>query len=141
MNKRCKSSKKSLSHVEDHWLACVTKAYGELVRQWSAFSTMISSCPQPGWQVSLEPLSVPKLSVSRVLPSRQTTYVWSGTSSGTSGGTGYYLSNLPTATVQGIYPAQAPSVPPRPQKPVPTKAKSRTLKPATCRTARKRSGR
>ena len=71
------------SMTSDRWLRSVIKDYASLSRQWSAFLTMIQSCPPHGYVVSLTPSSaIPKLLVSVVPASSRTTGGTIGTSSG-----------------------------------------------------------
>lgn len=131
-----RSLKSSPSRSGVRWLNSVMRAYAALGRQWSAFSTMIRSAPQAGYEVSLAPSVAPKLSVSPVPLS----------SPASGGGIGTYLSfpgfttytNGPssmTTNIQDTSVPAAPPPPPRPRRGVPMKARSTSLKRATCRSA------
>ena len=140
MRKRNSALNASSSVSEAHWLHSVTTDYLKLVRQWSALLTMMSSAPQHGYQASLECYeNLPRLWVSQALPSLPLpgdipeTYL--STSSSGSSTTGASS----TTTNQGSFPwLERLMYWPRKQT-ASTKEQSSISKPATCRSARKRS--
>lgn len=132
----------SPSTPSDRWLRSVIKDYASLTRQWSAFLTMIQSCPPHGYVVSLTPShDIPKLLVSAVQASSRRIGDGIGTSSGTQGYFG--LINGPFWTGTGGLGQSLGQAPPRPldaTKTAPTMAKSTSSKRATCRSAQQQSG-
>lgn len=74
MPKRTRDTGRLSSGVrKDRSLRCVIAAYAKLQGDWLRLLTMIQSCRQDGWQVSLKPSeSIPTLWLSPVPPSSRT---------------------------------------------------------------------
>ena len=137
--------KLSPSGSEDRWLHSVTTAFDALARQWSALLTTIQSARPPGWQVSYEfSSSTPRLSVSRVQLSSLPTGDPTGISFGIHGSPDSTLGPSSTAQLENDL-AQFAGVGPSPYArlthPATTRAPWITLKRATWRSGRRRSGR
>lgn len=139
------TSKSSPSTNGAHWLASVMTAYDELVRQWSALSTMIQSSPPAGWRVSLEYSNDgPKLWAYRAPPSSPRIGAGTGTSSDMATYVSYIVDSSSTATAAndlaqfaGVAPLRSVAQTRRAS----TKAPSTSSKRATCRSVPRHSGR
>ena len=140
MPKPSRTLKPSLSPSAGNWLDSVMSAYHALAHQWCVLSTMIQFAPPPGWQASLEPLSLLTLWGSPGLLSSLNCIVNTETCSNTdTSNTFTTCSSSTTPTFRVTLPLLGRSPQRRRRPPAPTRAKSTTSKRATWRSARRRS--
>ena len=139
MSKRGRISKSSSDRKKERSLRSVIEAYEALKVSWSALLTTIRSCQEAGWRVSLEPSSMPMLSVSVGPAPYQRPQLGSGiyfdiddsNTCTTASSSGPFLHTLGESASQELSQQSLRSLG------AATKAPSTSSKPATCRSVDK----